>query len=352
MNNIMKNILVTGGAGYIGSHTVVALAEKGYRAIIVDDFRNSDKSVKEGLSHLCKIQPLYFEVDCTDESLMRFIFKYYNLEGVIHFAAYKAVGESIEEPTAYFNNNLQSLLVLTKLMNEYYVSNLVFSSSCTVYGEPDEVSVTEEQEHKLASTPYGYTKQVAENYLHFLSKSSKNIVKTTLLRYFNPIGAHPSGIIGELPNGVPSNLVPYICQSASGSIGALTVFGDDYDTPDGTCIRDFIHVVDLANAHLAALEKQFESTDLLSTYNVGTGKGTSVKELITTFEKVSGEKLVYHIGPRREGDIIQIYADTSKVTRELNWSSKYSVADALLHSWNWQKHLIEEELYNYKRKAS
>lgn len=352
MKNAIKNILVTGGAGYIGSHTVVALSEKGYRTIIVDDFRNSDKSVIEGLSTLCQIKPLYFEIDCTDKALMTSVFQHYRITGVIHFAAYKAVGESIERPAAYFHNNMQSLLVLTELMNEYGVSNLVFSSSCTVYGQPDRVEVSEDQEHKPATSPYGYTKQVAEHYLEFLSKSSANKVKSTLLRYFNPIGAHPSGLIGELPNGVPNNLVPYICQSAAGIRGPLTVFGNDYDTPDGTCIRDFIHVVDLAHAHISALEKQFTSTNPISIYNVGTGQGTSVQELIKTFESVTGEKLQYRVGPRREGDIVQIYANTEKVTKELGWKNKYSVADALAHAWNWQKQLLNKELSTYKRKAS
>ncbi|WP_188466343.1 UDP-glucose 4-epimerase GalE [Marivirga lumbricoides] len=348
MKNGIKNILVTGGAGYIGSHTVEALSEKGYKSIIVDDFRNSDKSVMEGLNILCKIKPLYFEIDCTDEKLMRFIFKYYKIDGVIHFAAYKAVGESIDKPDLYFHNNIQSLTVVTKLMNEFGISNLVFSSSCTVYGQPDSVEVSEDQEHKPASSPYGYTKQVGEQYLDFLSKSSQNIVKSTLLRYFNPIGAHPSGLIGELPNGVPNNLVPYICQSAIGLIGPLTVFGNDYDTPDGTCVRDFIHVVDLANAHIAALEKQFSSEASISIYNVGTGKGTSVLELINTFEMVTGETLLYNVGPRREGDIVKIYANTQKVNKELAWKSEYTVADALLHAWKWQKQLVYKRSIQYK----
>ncbi len=348
MKDTIKNILVTGGAGYIGSHTVVALSEKGYRAIIVDDFRNSDKSVKEGIASLCKIKPIYMEIDCTNEEFMSFVFKYYTIAGVIHFAAYKAVGESIQMPTAYFHNNLQSLIVITKLMNEYGITNLVFSSSCTVYGQPDQISVSEDQEHKPATSPYGYTKQVAEHYLEFLSKSPDNGIKSTLLRYFNPIGAHPSGLIGELPNGVPNNLVPYICQSAIGLIGQLTVFGNDYDTPDGTCMRDFIHVVDLANAHIAALEKQFTSDSPISIYNVGTGKGTSVMELINTFEMVAGEPLLYTMGPRRDGDIVKIYANTQKIKRELAWKSQYTVADALLHAWNWQKQLVYKRSLQYK----
>lgn len=331
-----KYILVTGGAGYIGSHTVVALSEKGYRVIIVDDFRNSDQTVLQKFSELCPVTPIHFELDCSRKNVMKIIFDHYPIAGAIHFAAYKSVGESIEKPGEYFHNNMQSLQVLTELMNDHGVDNLVFSSSCTVYGEPDQIEVTESEQHKPATSPYGYTKQMGENYLAFLSKSSRNNIRSTILRYFNPIGAHPSGQIGELPNGIPNNLVPYICQSASGIRGALTIFGDDYDTPDGTCIRDFIHVVDLAEAHISALEKQFASREPLSVYNVGTGKGTSVMELINLFQEVTGKTLLYKVGPRRTGDIVQIYANTHKINQELGWKARYSVAEALSHSWNWQ----------------
>lgn len=340
-----KKILVTGGAGYIGSHTVVALKEANYIPIIIDNFSNAEKSVIPALEQIIGDPVKLYEGDCTDSQFMEQVFSQEkDLAGVIHFAAYKAVGESVLEPLKYYENNVYSLILLLKIMQRFQVRNLVFSSSCTVYGEPDTLPVTEASPKKPAASPYGNTKQICEEIIEDVfnagSRNSKGL-KAISLRYFNPVGAHPSSLIGELPLGVPNNLVPFVTQTAAGLREKLTVFGDDYDTPDGSCIRDYIHVVDLANAHvkaLAYLEAQ-NADGFYDIFNVGTGQGNSVLELIHTFEKVSGEKLNFEIGPRRQGDVEKVYANVDKANQKLDWHVQYSLEDSLRDSWNWQKKL-------------
>ena len=339
-----KKILVTGGAGYIGSHTVVALHESGYLPVIVDNFSNSSKSIMQGLEKITGVQFPLYEIDCNDKKAMQQVFeKEGNIQGVIHFAAYKAVGESVAEPLKYYQNNLGSLLVLLELMEKFKVHNLVFSSSCTVYGQPDELPVTEKTPTKPASSPYGRTKQICEDILSDLTKS-ESPVRSIALRYFNPVGAHESALIGELPNGVPNNLIPFVTQTAAGIREQITVYGDDYNTPDGTCIRDYIHVVDLADAHIKAFEylDKVEEKSFYDTINVGTGKGNSVLEVIQAFEKVSGEKLNYRIGERRPGDVEQVYANVDKANKELNWETKYDLERSLADSWRWQQALSKK----------
>lgn len=336
----MKKILVTGGAGYIGSHTIVELSEAGYDPIIIDDFRNSDKIVLEKLEQLIEKTIIYYDLDCNKESNLKKVFSEHNIEGVIHFAAYKAVGESVEKPLIYYDNNVGSLVKLMSVMNEFSVEALVFSSSCTVYGEPIDSIVSEESPLQEPESPYGRTKLICEKIIQETVNSGSSSVRSMILRYFNPIGAHESALIGELPIGYPNNLVPYITQSASGKRGKLSVFGNDYKTPDGTCIRDFIHVCDLASAHVEALNKLFCSNDVkIDIYNIGTGSGTSVLELIQKFESVNNIKLDWEFSERRAGDIEKIYANSSKVKNSLNWTCKYSVDDALKHAWNWEKSL-------------
>lgn len=340
-----KKILVTGGAGYIGSHTVVALKEANYIPVIVDNFSNAEKSVIPALEKILGEPVKLHEGDCTDSRFMEKVFaEEKDIEGVIHFAAYKAVGESVLEPLKYYENNIYSLILLLKTMERFQVKNLVFSSSCTVYGEPDTLPVTEVSPKKPATSPYGNTKQICEEIIEDVC--SKEVKQTTglkaiSLRYFNPVGAHASALIGELPLGVPNNLVPFVTQTAAGLREKLTVFGNDYDTPDGSCIRDYIHVMDLANAHvkaLAYLQKQ-DADVFYDIFNVGTGQGNSVLELIHAFEKVSGEKLNYEIGPRRQGDVEKVYANVDKVNKQLDWHVEHSLEDSLRDSWNWQKKL-------------
>ncbi|SNS26765.1 UDP-galactose 4-epimerase [Belliella buryatensis] len=335
----MKNILITGGAGYIGSHTAVALINSGFEPIIIDNFSNSEKSVLKGLKNILGREVKTYEGDCNDRTLMESIFSENQISGVIHFAASKAVGESTQIPLAYYANNIGSLLVILEVMQEHGVKNLVFSSSCTVYGQPDELPVLEGTPRKEAESPYGNTKKICEDILHdyIKSKASARIIS---LRYFNPIGAHPSSEIGELPLGVPANLIPFVTQTAVGIREKLTVFGDDYDTKDGTCVRDYIHVLDLADAHVKSLEYLEKQSDcFIDTFNVGTGQGNTVLEVINTFEKVSERKLNYQIGPRRAGDIEKVWANTNKVNTVLGWSAQYNLEDSLRDSWNWQKRL-------------
>ena len=335
----MKNILITGGAGYIGSHTAVALINSGFEPIIIDNFSNSEKSVLKGLKNILGREVKTYEGDCNDRTLMESIFSENQISGVIHFAASKAVGESTQIPLAYYANNIGSLLVILEVMQEHGVKNLVFSSSCTVYGQPDELPVLESTPRKEAESPYGNTKKICEDILHdyIKSKASARIIS---LRYFNPIGAHPSSEIGELPLGVPANLIPFVTQTAVGIREKLTVFGDDYDTKDGTCVRDYIHVLDLADAHVKSLEYLEKQSDcFIDTFNVGTGQGNTVLEVINTFEKVSERKLNYQIGPRRAGDIEKVWANTDKVNTVLGWSAQYNLEDSLRDSWNWQKRL-------------
>ncbi|QJD78393.1 UDP-glucose 4-epimerase GalE [Spirosoma rhododendri] len=331
-------ILVTGGAGFIGSHTVVALVEAGFEPVIVDDLSNSLASVLNGLRAILGRDVPFYQANCNDRAAMQAIFEREALTGVIHFAAYKAVGESVAKPLDYYQNNLGSLLLLLDLMNEYKVHNLVFSSSCTVYGQPEHLPVTEETPRLPAQSPYGNTKAIGEDMIRDAVRANLPI-KALALRYFNPIGAHPSAEIGELPLGVPANLVPFITQTAAGMRASLTVYGDDYNTPDGTCVRDYIHVVDLAEAHVQALRKLSE-TNADASYdiiNIGTGRGETVLNVIKTFEEATGVSVNYSIGPRRPGDVEQVYADVSKSNRVLNWHTTHSLAEALRDAWRWQQ---------------
>ena len=331
----MHKILVTGGAGYIGSHTIVELVSAGYRPVIIDNYSNSDKKVLEKLKIITGQEIIAYDADCSNQVALRKIFTEHKISGVIHFAAYKAVGESVDKPLKYYDNNLVSLIRLLEMMTEFKVKNFVFSSSCTVYGQPDKLPVAEDAPVQQANSPYGYTKQVSEQIIMDVINSGTDI-HAVLLRYFNPIGAHPSALIGELPLGVPNNLVPFITQTAAGLRKELTVFGDDYNTLDGTCIRDYIHVSDLANAHVKAFEWIENTGQPLGIFNIGTGQGASVLDVIKSLEKESGKKLNYTIGPRRPGDVEQIWANADKSNRELGWKVKYSLDDAMLHAWKWQ----------------
>ena len=336
----MKKIIVTGGAGYIGSHTVVELFNNGFEPIIVDNFSNSDRSVLDGIQSIIGIKVKMYEGDCTDKSFMRGVFRIEEPFGAIHFAAYKAVGESVEKPLKYYHNNIDSLVVLLGCMEEFGCKNLVFSSSCTVYGTPDKLPVSEESPIKKAESPYGNTKQIAEQIINDTVKSSGSLTAIAL-RYFNPIGAHPTAKIGELPIGVPNNLIPFVTQTAAGFRDELTIFGNDYNTPDGTNIRDYIHVVDLALAHvktLQYLEKQSNQFDFI---NIGTGKGNSVLEVVETFKQVAGVPLKFNIGERRVGDVEQVYASVDKSKRLLDWKTKLTLEDALRDAWKWQLSLIQ-----------
>ncbi|REA61252.1 UDP-glucose 4-epimerase GalE [Dyadobacter luteus] len=330
-------ILVTGGVGFIGSHTVVELDRAGYQPVIVDNLYNSNLDVLKGIREITGKDFPFYNIDCNDTEKVRELFEKEKFDGVIHFAAYKAVGESVDKPLNYYENNLISLLVLLRTMKEFNVKNFVFSSSCTVYGQPEQLPVTELTPRQPATSPYGNTKAIAEDIIrdHVYSRPD---IKAISLRYFNPIGAHESSLIGELPNGVPSNLVPFITQTAAGLRASLTVFGNDYDTEDGTCIRDFIHVVDLAKAHVKALERlnEEEKDNYYDVFNVGTGEGYTVLELINTFEEVNGVRLNYTIGPRREGDVEKIYAQSDKVNNVMKWKAEKTMADALRDAWNWQ----------------
>ncbi len=332
-----KKILVTGGAGYIGSHTAVALYEAGFEPIVVDNYSNSEPWILDQLTKITNEKIKSYHIDCTDKNELKKVFREENLYGVIHFAALKAVGESVEHPLKYYQNNIGSLICIIELMNEYGVENLVFSSSCTVYGEADYLPVNEIHPIKNAESPYGYTKQVCESLITDCLDSNQ-LAQAITLRYFNPIGAHTSGLIGELPIGTPNNLVPFITQTAAGIRECLTIFGNDYNTKDGTCIRDYIHVMDLANAHVKALHTMSE-TGKSYTLNVGTGKGSSVLEAIKSFEKVNQVKLNYKIGPKREGDIEQIYAATDLAEKTLKWKAQYSMDDAMKDAWRWQENL-------------
>lgn len=335
----MKKILITGGAGYIGSHTAVELWAAGIEPVILDDLSNSDPKVLDRLEEITGKRFQFYSGDCSDRNLLNTISSEHQLAGVIHFAAFKAVGESTRLPLKYYRNNVSALIVLLEWMQDMKIKDLVFSSSCTVYGQPEILPVTEATPRQEAESPYGNTKKICEDILIDVVKS-KGEIRVISLRYFNPVGAHPSSKIGELPLGTPNNLVPFITQTAAGIREKLTVFGDDYDTPDGSCIRDYIHVVDLADAHLRAfsyLENQ--PADFYEVFNVGTGQGNSVLEVIQTFEKVSGQKLNYEIGPRRPGDVVQVWADTTKINQVLGWYPKFSLEDSMRDSWNWQKSL-------------
>jgi UDP-glucose 4-epimerase len=338
----MKKILVTGGAGYIGSHTVVELAQAGYEPIIIDNFSNSQESALGGIQAILGREVPCHRIDCGDAEALRQVFKAEgDIAGVIHFAAFKAVGESVQKPLAYFHNNVGSLITLLQVMKDEGVENLVFSSSCTVYGVPDQLPVTEATPTKPANSPYGRTKQMCEDIVHDAAAAPDNKVHTILLRYFNPIGAHESAKIGELPLGVPNNLVPFITQTAAGLREKLTIFGNDYDTVDGTNVRDYIHVVDLAKAHIAAVQRLLDrqASDVVETFNVGTGHGNTVLEVVQTFEQASGQKLNYAIGPRRAGDVPAIYADATKSADVLGFKTSTSLFDSLASAWKWQEAL-------------
>lgn len=335
----MAKILVTGGTGFIGSHTVVELYAAGYDVIIVDDFSNSNPKILNQLETITGKKPEFVELDLCDEAKVKdFVASNTDITGVIHFAAFKAVGESVQQPLKYYRNNFYSLLNLLFAFNSKI--DFVFSSSCTVYGQPDQLPVTEAAPVKRAESPYGNTKQIAEEMLSEACAVSPELFVTSL-RYFNPVGAHESALIGELPIGVPQNLVPFITQSAIGKRGPITVYGNDYNTPDGSAIRDYIHVVDLAKAHVAAI-KRLESKVASSNYevfNLGTGKGSSVLEIIHAFEESTGEKLNYQIGPRREGDIEQVYGDVTKAANELGWKAELGIQEMMRSAWNWEKYL-------------
>ncbi len=333
-------ILVTGGAGFIGSHTVVSLVEAGFEPVIVDDFSNSQRSALNGLRAILGRDVPFYQADCNDAAAMKAIFGQEKLAGVIHFAAHKAVGESVAKPLMYYRNNLDSLLLLLELMPEYGVQNLVFSSSCTVYGQPLQLPVTEETPRLPALSPYGNTKAISEDIIRDVVQA-KTPIRALALRYFNPIGAHPSAQIGELPLGIPANLVPFITQTAAGIRPGLTVYGGDYNTPDGTCVRDYIHVMDLAEAHVQALKKLNDGTANASydVINIGTGRGETVLNIIKTFEQETGVTVSYTIGPRRPGDIEQVYADVTKATSMLAWRAKRSLVESLRDAWHWQQKL-------------
>ena len=337
-------ILVTGGTGFIGSHTTVELINAGYKVVIVDNLSNSNANVVDGIEEITGVRPAFEQVDCCDYAAMDNIFaKYSDIDGIIHFAASKAVGESVEKPLLYYRNNITSLLNLLELMPKHNVKGIIFSSSCTVYGQPDpeNLPVTEDAPIKPAESPYGNTKQVNEKITRDDINSGAPI-KAILLRYFNPIGSHPTAIIGELPNGVPMNLIPYVTQTAMGIREQLKVFGNDYDTPDGTCIRDYIYVVDLAKAHVKAMERVLDTdSDKLEVFNVGTGRGVSTKEIVDAFEKATGVKVNWTYAPRRAGDIEKVWADPKKANEVLGWKAETSLEDTLKSAWNWQVKLRE-----------
>jgi UDP-glucose 4-epimerase len=341
-----KKIIVTGGTGYIGSHTAVELIEEGFEVILIDNLYNSEASVADQIGVITGRKPGLEVFDLCDSSKLDiFLEENKDAAGIIHFAAYKAVGESVRKPTEYYRNNLLSLLNLLDAMKKYSIPNMVFSSSCTVYGQPEKLPVREDMPVRQAESPYGNTKKIGEEIIRDVVAANDNIIAISL-RYFNPIGAHPSGHIGELPRGVPENLVPYITQTAIGLRDELKVFGNDYDTPDGTCIRDYLHVVDLAKAHVIALERLISKKNKTDyeVFNLGTGKGVSVLEAIKSFERVSGVNLKYRITGRRAGDIEKIWADPSLANRELGWRTESSLDEAMLTAWKWEKNNRNQNL--------
>lgn len=332
-----KKILVTGGAGYIGAHTAVELIQAGYDVVIVDDLSRSDRTLLEGIKNITQRPVAFHQGDCCDKAFMTRLFKNAGpFSCVMHFAAYKSVGESVANPLLYYHNNLNSLITLLDVMLENQVRDLIFSSSCTVYGQPDVIPVNESAPFKRAESAYGSTKQMCERILEDAAPKGLRIIS---LRYFNPIGAHPSVELGEIPLGIPNNLVPYITQTAAGVREKLTVFGNDYDTPDGSCIRDFIHVVDLGSAHFKAMEFLAGRTEeiLYEAFNLGTGVGVSVLQLLEKFTQATGVKVPFTIGDRRPGDVEKVYADPAKVNKHFNWKAKYSIEESLLHAWQWEK---------------
>ena len=340
-----QTILVTGGTGFIGSHTTVELQQAGYDVVIVDNLSNSKVEVLDGIEKITGIRPAFEKIDLKDYAAVENVFKKYpNIEGIIHFAASKAVGESVEKPLMYYRNNIDSLINLLELMPKYNVKGIIFSSSCTVYGQPSEeyLPVTEDAPIQKAMSPYGNTKQINEEIIYDYIHSGANI-KSIILRYFNPIGAHPTANIGELPNGVPMNLIPFVTQTAIGIREELKVFGNDYDTEDGTCIRDFIYVVDLAKAHVKAMERVLEQeSDAIEYFNIGTGKGVSVLEVLNTFEEVTGVKVNYSFAPRREGDIEKVWGNVDHANKVLGWKAETPLREVLASAWKWQLKLRED----------
>ena len=339
----MARILVTGGTGYIGSHTVVELMQQGYDVTIVDNLSNSSVDVLDGISAIVGRRPEFANIDCNDYVNLEAVFKQYNdIVGVIHFAASKAVGESVEKPLMYYRNNIGSLITLLEGMRKYQVCNIVFSSSCTVYGQPDKnhLPVDETAPIQKALSPYGNTKQINEDII-FDEAHADSLLHATILRYFNPIGAHPSALIGELPNGVPNNLLPFVTQTAAGLRAELKVFGDDYNTPDGSCIREYIYVVDLAKAHVKAVERMLAGTptEQVEVFNLGTGRGLSVLEIVRDFMEATGVNVPYQIVGRREGDIEKVWANPTKANEVLGWKADTPVKEVLVSAWNWEKHL-------------
>ncbi len=340
-----QTILVTGGTGFIGSHTTVELQQAGYDVVIVDNLSNSKIEVLDGIEKITGIRPAFEQVDLRDYDATEAVFKKYpQICGIIHFAASKAVGESVQIPLVYYRNNVISLVNLLELMPKYNVKGIIFSSSCTVYGQPnpENLPVTEEAPHQKATSPYGNTKEINEQIITDFIHSGAPI-KSIVLRYFNPIGAHPSAEIGELPNGVPNNLIPFVTQTAMGIRKELTIFGNDYDTPDGTCIRDYIYVVDLAKAHVCSMTRVLDKeTEPLEFFNVGTGNGYSTKEIVDSFERATGVKLNWKYGPRREGDIEKIWGNVDKANKVLGWKAEANLDDVLATAWKWQVKLRED----------
>ncbi|MCD8290537.1 MAG: UDP-glucose 4-epimerase GalE [Prevotella sp.] len=341
-----QTILVTGGTGFIGSHTTVELQQAGYKVVIVDNLSNSKVEVVDGIEKITGVRPDFEQVDCCDLKAMESVFaKYKDIKGIIHFAASKAVGESVEKPLLYYRNNITSLLNMLELMPKFNVKGIIFSSSCTVYGQPtpENLPVTEEAPIQKALSPYGNTKQINEEIICDFIHSGAPI-KSIILRYFNPIGAHPSAYIGELPNGVPMNLIPFVTQTAIGIRKQLKIFGNDYNTPDGTCIRDYIYVVDLAKAHVKAMERVLDNpdTEAVEYFNIGTGSGVSTLEVVEGFEKATGVKLNWEYAPRREGDIEKVWGNVDKANKVLGWKAENSLEDTLRSAWKWQLKLKEE----------
>lgn len=331
-------IVVTGGLGFIGSHTVVELQNEGFEVVAIDNLSNSSESVLDGIEKITGKQPIFEKMDLRDKAAVQSFFKRYSdIQGVIHFAASKAVGESVEDPLLYYENNINALVYILQELKEQPSANFIFSSSCTVYGQAEKMPITEDASVQPAMSPYGNTKQIGEEIITDVAKVTN--INSILLRYFNPIGSHPSAEIGELPLGVPQNLVPFITQTAIGLREKLSVFGDDYPTADGTAVRDYIHVVDLAKAHVVALKRLLNKQNLqkVETFNLGTGTGSSVLEVINTFEKISGQKLNYQIVGRREGDVIEAYANTEKANKVLGWKAQSTLEDSLASAWKWEK---------------
>jgi UDP-glucose 4-epimerase len=336
-----KEILVTGGTGFIGSHTIVELIELGYTPIVLDNCSNSSSSIIRQISLITGKDCVFYRGDMRDKAFLKSVFTKHQLSGVIHFAAFKAVAESVEKPLYYYDNNLIALINLLGCMEEFRVNKIVFSSSCTVYGVENSLEpLTEQMPVGKPNSPYGWTKWMGEQMLADIA--GKSDLKPIFLRYFNPIGAHPSGKLGELPLGPPNNVLPYITQTAAGLRKELTIFGMDYDTPDGTCVRDYIHVTDVAKAHVRALSHSFDSH--FDVFNLGTGKGTSVLELVSLFEKITGKPVNYQFGPRRPGDVDALFADVSKAKKFLNWNAERTIEDAILDAWKWEQYRLENEI--------